>query len=84
MRERLLFLPSISDTNSQIKPSQIVAGIATYHLTYFALETRILHKELPILSLQMTELEMTQFFSKYGEVKDAKIITDRDGGKSRG
>lgn len=34
--------------------------------------------------LQMTELELTQFFSKFGEVKDAKIITDRDGGKSRG
>lgn len=34
--------------------------------------------------MQMTELEMSQFFSAYGEVKDAKIITDRDGGKSRG
>ena len=32
----------------------------------------------------MTEMELTQFFSKFGEVKDAKIITDRDGGKSRG
>lgn len=32
----------------------------------------------------MTELEMTQFFSQFGEVKDAKIITDRDGGKSKG
>lgn len=29
-------------------------------------------------------MEMTEFFSKFGEVKDAKIITDRDGGKSRG
>lgn len=32
----------------------------------------------------MTELEMMQFFSKFGEVLDAKIITDRDGGKSKG
>lgn len=32
----------------------------------------------------MTELELTQFFSKFGEVLDAKIIFDRDGGKSRG
>lgn len=32
----------------------------------------------------MTEMELTNFFSKFGEVKDAKIITDRDGGKSRG
>lgn len=37
-----------------------------------------------MLLLQMTELELTQFFSKFGDVKDAKIITDRDGGKSRG
>lgn len=29
-------------------------------------------------------MELTKFFSKFGDVRDAKIITDRDGGKSRG
>lgn len=33
---------------------------------------------------QLTELELSKFFSKFGEVKDTKIITDRDGGKSKG
>ena len=28
---------------------------------------------------QMTELELSEFFSQYGKVKDAKVITDRQG-----
>jgi len=32
----------------------------------------------------MTEFELSNFFSQYGEVRDSKIITDRDGGKSKG
>ena len=28
---------------------------------------------------QMTEFELNEFFSQYGKVKDAKVITDRQG-----
>lgn len=37
-----------------------------------------------LIALQMTEMELSKFFSQFGEVRDTKIITDRDGGKSRG
>ena len=32
-----------------------------------------------IFILQMTELELEECFGQYGSVKDAKIITDRQG-----
>ncbi|HTQ28800.1 MAG TPA: hypothetical protein VMI35_11750 [Puia sp.] len=36
------------------------------------------------LGLQVTDEELKSMFSKYGEVTSAKVITDRETGKSRG
>jgi RNA recognition motif-containing protein len=36
------------------------------------------------LSYGITDADLTELFSEYGEVTSAKIITDRETGKSRG
>ena len=36
------------------------------------------------LGFQVTEEELKSMFSKYGEVTSAKVITDRETGRSRG
>jgi len=36
------------------------------------------------LSYQTTESELRDIFTQYGEVESAKIITDRDSGRSKG
>lgn len=36
------------------------------------------------LSFKAQEEELSELFSPYGEVKSARIITDRDSGRSRG
>ncbi|WP_431210281.1 RNA recognition motif domain-containing protein [Puia sp. P3] len=36
------------------------------------------------LGFQVTEQELKSMFSKYGEVTSAKVITDRETGRSRG
>ena len=36
------------------------------------------------LSFQTTEAELRQLFEQYGEVTSAKVITDRDTGRSKG
>jgi len=36
------------------------------------------------LSYQMTEDELRQAFEEFGEVESARIITDRDSGRSKG
>jgi len=36
------------------------------------------------LGFQVTDEELKSMFSKYGEVTSAKVITDRETGKSRG
>jgi RNA recognition motif-containing protein len=36
------------------------------------------------LSFGVTDADLTELFSEYGEVTSAKVITDRETGKSRG
>ncbi len=36
------------------------------------------------LSYKMSDSDLESVFSKYGEVKSAKVITDRDTGRSKG
>ena len=36
------------------------------------------------LSFEMTDLDLEDLFKQYGEVLSAKVITDRDTGRSRG
>lgn len=73
--------------------NRVFVGGCPYNVSYnyvvdyynqHGLQRRHKYDDNYFVLLQMTELELTKFFSKFGEVKDAKIITDRDGGKSRG
>ena len=36
------------------------------------------------LSFEMTDLDLEDLFKQYGEVQSARVITDRDTGRSRG
>lgn len=57
-------------------PNRVFVGRVAYDVSTLI---AILAQICKIWFVQTTELELKNFFQSFGEVKDAKIITDRDG-----